>query len=234
MQSFLRRENEEITHVLSMKVAKDGNTQMHRQDAQTSIHPLGMFWQRTEESTLTIATLLACCLHRENTLSVAHCFRPSLTVSRRSSHCLIILCTDLLWTCAQLCHVSIGLRVDFRCRIKERKRKIIIAPSDERDRVERRVGVSRVPPFSSFLTCSITFFLLSCLGEKRGVPFHAEQGVVQKGPSGAFSSRYSHLFLFSLFFPLLFVSLIGLTDHSFLTYSPEGMLGSLGINTVAM
>lgn len=32
-------------------------------------------------------------------------------------------------------------------------------------------------------------------GEK-GVPFHAEQGVVQEGPSRTFSSSYSHLFLF--------------------------------------
>lgn len=50
----------------------------------------------------------------------------------------------------------------------------------------------RPPLFSG----SITFFILSCLGEKRGVPFHAKQGVAQEGPSGAFSSSYSHLFLF--------------------------------------
>lgn len=69
-------------------------------------------------------------------------------------------------------------------------------------------------------------------GEK-GVPFHAEQGVVQEGPSRTFSSSYPHLFLFSRLFLLLFVSLIGLTDHRSLTYSPGGMLGSQEINTVA-
>lgn len=40
-------------------------------------------------------------------------------------------------------------------------------------------------------------------------------------------------FFFSRLFLLLFVSLIGLTDHSSLTYSPGGMLGSQEINTVA-
>lgn len=68
---------------------------------------------------------------------------------------------------------------------------------------------------------------------ERGLPFHAEQGVVQGGYLGAFSSSYSHLFLsFLSIFPLVFVSLIGLTDHSSLTYSPWGRLRSLGINTV--
>lgn len=74
--------------------------------------------------------------------------------------------------------VSIGLRVDFGPGIKDRGKKKIRAEGDERDGVEKRVGVSTV----SLLPRSKTFFLMSCLGEKRGVPFHAEQGVVQEGP----------------------------------------------------
>lgn len=74
------------------------------------------------------------------------------------------------------------------------------------------------PPF---LTCSKTFFLLSCLGEKRGVPFHAEQGVVQKGPQEPLVLVIPTSFFLSFFlplFPIFFVSLIGLTDHSSFTY----------------
>lgn len=72
------------------------------------------------------------------------------------------------------------------------------------------------PPQPPLLGCSKTFFLLSCLGEKRGVPFHAKQGVVRaRGASGACIFAYSHLVpsVFCLLSAIFFVSLIGLTDH---------------------
>lgn len=40
--------------------------------------------------------------------------------------------------------------------------------------LEKRVGVSHVLP--PFLACSKTFFLLSCLGEKRGGPLSCQTG----------------------------------------------------------
>lgn len=40
-----------------MEVAEDGNTHTNTH-TQTSINALRMFWHRTEESSLTIATLL--------------------------------------------------------------------------------------------------------------------------------------------------------------------------------
>ncbi len=80
------------------------------------------------------------------------------------------------------------------------------------------------PPF---LPCSKTFFLLCCLGEKRGVPFQAEQGVVQEGPSRALAPVIPTFLSFFLF-PFFIFSLIGQHDHSSLKYSPLGLCVSGG------
>lgn len=153
-----------------MKVAEDGDTQKHT-------HTSGDAWQRTEESRLTIAVLLENCLHRENTLWL--CLQPSITVNRRSSHhCLIVLCTDLLWTCTQLCRVSIGLRVDFGRGIEDIKRN---HSTDwwKRQGGEEGGSLHCAPHPTYAFPALLKNILPSELpwGEN-GVPFHTDQGVV--------------------------------------------------------
>lgn len=198
----------------------------------THVHTLGMFWQRTEESSLTIATLLANCLHRENTLSAAHWLQPSLTVNRWSSlHCLIVLCTDLLWTCTQLCCVyrTAGW---FWMGNRRQQKKNHSTEWWKRQGGGEGGSLPCVPPLP-FLPSSKTFFLMNCLGEKGGSLFMLNRVWCKEGILAAFSTSYSHLFLsFLSIFPLVFVSVIGLTDHSSLTSSPGGKFRFLGINNV--
>lgn len=118
--------------------------------------------------------------------------------------------------------MSIGLRVDFGQGIKDRKKKII-ADSDERNRVERRVGVSPVThrPLSSLAQKNILASELPW-GEKGG-PLSWWTGC---GTRGAFRSLWFQLFpplsLCLHLFPLFFVSLIGLTDHKLSRQSEGG------------
>ena len=113
--------------------------------------------------------------------------------------------------------MSIGLRVDFGWGIKERKKKTK-HHSDEREHGEEGGGLLHPPPF---LSCSITFFLLSSFRQKKGVPFHPKQGVV-RGLQEPFAVCYTQHCIFFPPFPFLFVSLIGPAGHSSLTYGPAG------------
>lgn len=88
----------------------------------THVHPLGMFWQRTEESSLTIATLQA-------TVSIEKTHYPQLTAfslhsQSKGDHpftdcALYMIYFELVRSCA----VSIGLRVDFGRGIEDSTKK---------------------------------------------------------------------------------------------------------------